>query len=564
MPDKKPYGIFLTERTLISFLFGLLFGRKYCVLEVYSYLQNRSGYLQKVVNYFRQKGNIEIRSDRYDEFPYKDSGDLRRLTDVFSECELWMEKQFQMESIKGEFAQACKHVICARTYALFQRNYDLHVLHKKIISPSLAKEDVIFQDYKFKRKATKNIFEFFFRFFFNFLLLIISIFYTSVWILSRIRVNYKKEKINFAVDYNGGNLNKEFWDYINPEKEKTLVVIRDEITLMNNFKDFETYKFTFDNKGVLEIFNVPFFWLKSIFESIILFCKFCHWPVDYYRQIVFFPFKKIKYTAFFTRFKCSYFLGRDDYDPKHIIRNQELKKTGGISIGINHGIDSINKVAYMLRYLYFDQYYMHGIFQYNHIYKKYWPPKMKVKAVGSMMVRPKQYYEIIRVSGRGVAIIVAPSFHQNLIFEGVWRIVKEFPELNFFISTKWKHRSGGIFGQLYQDLINSGTSNVREYTGQIYDLIPKCKYIFSESSTLLAEAVYFNRIPLCYDPDPSFKFLYYRAFFGECISKTPIELIERIQQTMHSKVSFEGQKLDQLIHKDEDHSWAMIKEDLKF
>ena len=142
MSDKRPYGIFLTERTFLSFLFGLLFGRKYCVLEVYSYFQNGSGYLQKVVNYFHQKGDIEIRSDRLDEFPYKDSGDLRRLTDVFSECESWMEKQFQMGHIKGKFSQACKHVICARTYALFQRNYDLHVLDKKIIPPASPGEKI--------------------------------------------------------------------------------------------------------------------------------------------------------------------------------------------------------------------------------------------------------------------------------------------------------------------------------------------------------------------------------------------------------------------------------------
>ena len=114
---KNVYGIFITEWNLLKFILLVFIGRKYCVIGVYSYLQNHEGYLLKIIDFLHKKKLIEKKSDRDDQFPYKNSGDLRRLTDVFSECEEWMEEQFQMSKYVGEYSQVCKHIICSRTYA---------------------------------------------------------------------------------------------------------------------------------------------------------------------------------------------------------------------------------------------------------------------------------------------------------------------------------------------------------------------------------------------------------------------------------------------------------------
>ena len=105
--SKKTYGLFLTESTLLLLGIHLILGPKLCVLGTYSYIQNHGGYLQKLVNYLNSKQLLEVITDKVDKFPYKDNGDLQRLTNVFYECETWMEEEFKMDSFKGSYAQAC-------------------------------------------------------------------------------------------------------------------------------------------------------------------------------------------------------------------------------------------------------------------------------------------------------------------------------------------------------------------------------------------------------------------------------------------------------------------------
>jgi hypothetical protein len=246
------------------------------------------------------------------------------------------------------------------------------------------------------------------------------------------------------------------------------------------------------------------------------------------------------------------FLGRDDYNYQHIIRSQEIRKAGGCSMGCNHGIQSISVVAFQLRYLDFDYYYMHGLDQYTHVYRKYWPHWMKAKGIGSMFSNPAQQQLIREGEGRDLSIIIAPSFHQDRIFETLISLALQFPQLIFWISTKAKHRTEGTFGATYQNLLKSGLANIRENTGDVYDVFPRCKYLFSESSTLLAEAVYFDRVALCYDPDPAFRFLYYRKF-PELIFRDAESIAERIRETLDKPVRYTDPNLQQLIFKGGPH-----------
>jgi hypothetical protein len=204
---------------------------------------------------------------------------------------------------------------------------------------------------------------------------------------------------------------------------------------------------------------------------------------------------------------------------------------------------------------------MHGIDQYINVYGKYWPQWMNVKGVGSMFSNPEQQDLIKKSDGKDVAIIIAPSFHQNIIFETIRKLAIIFPDLIFWILTKPKHRTEGEFGKKYQNLINAGLSNVKEYIEDVYNLLPQCKYVFSESSTLIAEAVYFDRIALCYDPDPLFKFLYYRKF-PEIIYKDIDDLISKIKETKNKQFFYTDKNLELLTYKGDKHPWKIIKDDM--
>ena len=83
---------------------------------------------------------------------------------------------------------------------------------------------------------------------------------------------------------------------------------------------------------------------------------------------------------------------------------------------------------------------MHGLDQYFNVYKKYWPEHMIVKGIGSIFSNPEQQELIKKTKGTDVAIIIAPSFHQDIIFETIIALIKQFPDLIFWVSTKAKHK----------------------------------------------------------------------------------------------------------------------------
>ena len=162
---------------------------------------------------------------------------------------------------------------------------------------------------------------------------------------------------------------------------------------------------------------------------------------------------------------------------------------------------------------------------------------IKVKAIGSPLINPEQRGKIFLNDGQDILVLVAPSFHEKKIFEALEILIQHFTDLKFHIATKEKHENEGTFGELYQKLLNVNYDNVFENNKDVYDTLSHCKYVFSESSTLLAEGVHFDKVVLCYDPDPTFKYLYYRKF-PELIFKEVGQIIKRITETREKSFLF--------------------------
>jgi hypothetical protein len=227
----KSYGIFLTERSMLRFLVYLILGRKICVLGTYSYVQNHGGFLQKLVSRLHARKVIEVVADRASQFPYKDNGDFQRLTNIFSEAEPWMENEFEMPSMEGSYALACKHIISNRTYALYQRNFDRFYLSGSLVLPPSDTIDRSFYLYRFGIRLKQHWLEPVEKMLYNVFFLVVSLLHCFVWILTHIRFKVQQHSIRLATDYNGGPRDMKFWDYLSPDRAKTLVVVRDKYTM---------------------------------------------------------------------------------------------------------------------------------------------------------------------------------------------------------------------------------------------------------------------------------------------------------------------------------------------
>ena len=58
-------------------------------------------------------------------------------------------------------------------------------------------------------------------------------------------------------------------------------------------------------------------------------------PPAVYYQIAAFPYRRIVYRAFFSKFKIDNYWGRDPYNVEHVLRRGELKRIGGKFLGVS-------------------------------------------------------------------------------------------------------------------------------------------------------------------------------------------------------------------------------------
>ena len=564
--------LILSELTLPSLLWRAFLGRRTCIVTVRSLFGGPTRRLDRIAGWLESKGRVSrLLEQRPDLAPFADYGDLMRLADPFIEAEPWINDFFGFENSDrrfGRYAIPYRHAVCNTVFQRFSPAFLINGIREAnpeqgIRVSGLDEIDLAYFRDRFGAEAPLSLIKTL-----N-LHAVLNLFrfaavtaYSALWITSRVRFfPPPPESIFLGSDFVGGTHDRILWDEIADADHQVLVVTRNKAMA----EQFGGMLAGHRHCNVTDGWFSPLAAAKAFWEMLTdgfrLFRLGYALPGDFYHRLAALPHRRAVIQALFNRFRFQYFWGRDDYNTDHIIRSQELRKTGGVSLGIMHGIPSICKVAHQFRHIDYDIYYMLGQEQYDNFYCHTWPSGTRVKAIGSFGASRAELERLKEPRPKNIACFLSPSFHQVKVMEAVEALARAFPDRKVFINVKSPKYITGAFADALEDLIGRGPGNLVIDDRRSYELLFQCRYVVNESSTLTAEAIQFGLYGFALDLDDRVKSHYYRRFPDICLNSGE-EAAERIRDIEAGRWDYPRHLLGSLIEMSGRVPWDVIREDL--
>jgi hypothetical protein len=269
--------------------------------------------------------------------------------------------------------------------------------------------------------------------------------------------------------------------------------------------------------------------------------------------------KRVVFAAFFQRFQPRFFWCRDDYSMDHGIRSQELRKVGGKSIGVNHGLP-INTYTSHWREIDFDIYFVYGAHLYETFYKRSWPAAMSVRAAGNMQLTPERRKRLQNPRPLDIAIYVTVILLFDEFMEEMLKVARHFSDRRVHFRMKGKRESYYMrsFARWMEAVPPNVTVNMDT---DPYNLMLSTSYAIAAGSTAAVEAIGFGAKAFVFDTEPRYRNYYYRNFPG-LIVHSGDDLIHRIEAVESGKEHYDPREFETLIAQSGPDIYEQLRQEL--
>ena len=422
--------LILSEVTLPRLLWRSALRKPTRIVATRSLLRGPAGHLDWIVGWLTRAGRVtRLLDERPDLSSYCDYGDLLRLADPFIEAEPWLNEFFSFgdaETRYGIYDQAYRHACCNAIFNRFSTAFLINGIREAKPEPGtrvsgLDEIDLAYFRDRFGAEAPLSLVKTpRLHGVLNLARFAVIVAYSALWISSRVRLfPPSPESIFLGSDFTGANHDRILWDEIADANHDVLVVTRNK-AMAEQYGDMlvGTRHCKVTDGWFAPLAAAAAFW-EMLTDGFRLLRLSHALPCDFYHRLAVLPHRRVVYQALFNRFRFQHFWGRDDYNTEHIIRRQELRKTGGVSMGSMHGIPCICKVAYQYRHIDFDIYYMLGQDQYDTLYRNIWPKHIQVRAIGSFGISRAELERLKEARPNNIACFLSASFHQDKVMEAV-------------------------------------------------------------------------------------------------------------------------------------------------
>lgn len=336
------------------------------------------------------------------------------------------------------------------------------------------------------------------------------------WVLGRVRPAAPPKSVFFAADYHEDPRDFPLYREM-ADGGEVLLIQRAPDRRVEPYPELRSYALCRPRDGVFDLAEA---W-RTI--GMIVRDAFRIWralgrrePALFY-QAAALPVRRAFLRGLFRRHRPRFFWGRDDYNPEHVLRHQELARIGGKSFGLSHGYPAYANVFPMWRYVSFDRYYVFGCAGYERYIGESWPKGMTVIPIGSFAAVRSDYGRIALPESRDILVFVA-------VFIGLPQMVALVRRLSELFDDRTVHlQLKSIFvetaeGRKFADDCARGRPNVARVTGKFLDLAAKGRYVISDPSTIVIETLQFGQIAFCADIMPEQKTSVYRDYPELCIT----------------------------------------------
>ena len=530
----------------------MLIGRRPYFLAIDSIFPQSEYFLNKVVDWgvkhrFARKA-INLTPDLK---PYLENNRRFYFKDVPKNYEPWQRNYFNFASVEKEnqnYGYVFKLV--TNTY-IFEKVMQIYMI-KSILSLEEKKDQIeiygiwpdtidFFVSY-FSQQWTggKKYWRTYLRFI-NVILCGLALVFSLIRLCLKIRFKVARVQSNLAVDLLDDNRERHFLPelYKNISRDRNFGPILCVQRLSNSKRsrkvDSENFIFTDLGGGAFSLWQslgVLGFLVRDIIG---LYLNFGTLSPRHFYHIAVLPDKKMRIRALLNKFPVRVFLGRDEYNPDHILRGQELGRIGSHSFGLsNTFVTTWTSVAPNVRYVSYDKYF---VYSHLHLSKQetYWDSNMKIFSTGCYGIPKSQLESLSTKTGDDILVSVRIAFSAPEIIRMVRQLSKAFPKktivLRFLEDFIEREALEELEGACMQ-----GLSNITVSREETYNLLPRCRYFVSDVSTIIAEAIQAKKMVFFADV-LEMSFSVYRLFPGLSV-KSAEELVDRISQLETGKALY--------------------------
>lgn len=566
---ENPAVMVLTEASLPALAVQIYRGQVPWIAATRSLCGVFAPLLKGVASALASRGKIRLLATADERIAgFRDWGDLYRFTDTFSTHEAWMDRTVEIDTFEerfGEYAIAAKQISCNLAFQRYLELYRVHGLLRYARSHHLTGFDAF--DIAFLREALGNDIAAkpvsrptatFFK-------AAAGLCRIGQLVVEAVRVAIRPSAPGATVLMNCDHINDEkdynLWRDVPDNPDDIRVVFRNQsFTDPAGLPDFIRHWATMGN-GALPMTQAFSAFVSLVRDILRLARNAMSLPSEFCFQIIGLPNLRLRSRSFLHRYPCVNFMGRDDYNPDHIMRSLELRRIGATSLGIMHGLPAFMRAVHQIRYIDFDTYYVFGQDIWTNCYRDKWPDQMKVRATGGFGLSREEFGCLKGGTGRNIMIIANPCFQQERLFEAWVDIARAFPDRQIYISAKKGFMERSTFGVPLKAALERGPSNISVYTGRTYELFGRCGYAVNEASTLAAETAQCGMASFVLDVDPRLRYLFYRRYPEMCVSSAG-ELIEKIQLIEANRWRYPIEEFDGLVPINGTIIWDMIRRDL--
>lgn len=526
-PDMKIYLVQLTELSLLPALWRVLIGDRQVLVGTRPALPGIRSLIDKAARLMLDRGWMRRPEDLDDGFALRLANPGADFTtDVFRTLEPWVNAVMEFDRADrtfGIFAGAYKHAVCnevaldlnlvpAVRHLLETRSEDSVALRG--FSPLAAAMPQAYGgpadlSQRVRRSAPLH-------WLINGALAMAMLFYGLVWIMVRLRPWAKSPTTyDVASDFLIRGHHLRILERIRNRPLSVLVVFRSAAMRRDHAATLGGLDHCDVGSGVFP----PAAALRSgttlIVDTLRVFRELGGDPPRLFKALLSTVFHRVKIAGLLQRFRFAHHLGRDDYNPEHLMRTALFRRIGIRTYGLVHGLPVPETIQAVWRYVDYDNYFVFGRHLYDRYYKATWSPQMTVHAVGSFGMTADRWARLNGARTRDVLFFITMSRDLDDFFAQAVRLAQLLPDRRIWLRPKRTRLREGRFDRTFERLADA-PDNLQVLDGETYDVLLEHAYaVTSPSTTVAAEAVQFGAYVFVLD-NPALASSYYREFKGLC------------------------------------------------
>jgi len=460
------------------------------------------------------------------------------LHNIFEEIEDWQCQYYQFDqdlSRLHDYATAYKQVVTnylsLRLYNIYAIGRFREEMKQKEFSVIGVSPDIADAVGAFCGKEIKNNIRPFKvpNLILNFAVTISIVIFSWLWISSRIRLFLGPAKTySFMADYIGDMDDMNLYPDMTDDGNMRLVA-RSKRNMAEYLPDqISQIDYGPVTEGVLDAAQ-GLLSIGHVFRNSLRLLVFAgRFETALYFKLISMPFKRMVYRALFRRFRPKVFWGRDAYNVEHILRRPELNAVGGQSWCTFHGYPIYSCIYPMFRYISLDRLFTVSRSFYKKYYAANWNSDIVVKDTSTFRASREVFSMRAPAETKppDVLILCSIFIREPIMTDFVRTIAIAFPNRKIYLQVKpgfRKLESGRFFVKECTD----GIPNIVVSEARPYDLFAKARYVFSDPSTAIMEALQFGSMSFSIDFPSVQRVSPLREFKEICISSGDMA-VERI------------------------------------